>query len=233
MSGIQKGTGWRQRADKAGHTERSEPGSPPQLHTKKEQGRGGEPGADTLRRGPGGGALSEGGRQRPTDREHRAAKRAQAGRGESPKSRGRGREGKSPGGLEVAGHSPEPRGRQGRGRRTAADASRASGLNVPTGEAPAAAANRPEEGRRRVRGSEVRDEGRLRVRTTGRAPTAGKDGNAEGPRQLGPPPRRGAGAAGKGRDCASVTSRRRGGVFRTARARPRPTYLHASWSYQN
>lgn len=58
-------------------------------------------------------------------------------------------------GLKAAGHSPDPRGRQGRGRRTAADADRTSGLNVRTGEAPAAAANRPDEGRGRVRGSEV------------------------------------------------------------------------------
>lgn len=56
----------------------------------------------------------------------------------------------------------------------------------------------------------VGDQGRLRVRTTGSAPTAGKDGGAEGPRRP-VPARSRAGGAARGRDCACATSGRLGG----------------------
>ncbi|XP_046495803.1 RNA-binding motif protein, X chromosome-like [Equus quagga] len=120
----------------------------------------------------------------------------------------------------AAGHSPEPRGggAEGGGQPPTPPAGR---LDVRTGQAPAAAASRTEDRRGRVRGSEVAAEGPLRARTTGSAPTAGKDGSAEGPREPGPPPQTRAGAAAAGRDCANVTSRRRGRDFRTARAQSR------------
>lgn len=111
------------------------------------------------------------------------------GKGKTPKRVGGRREnGKARDGPKTtaARHSPEPQGRQGCGRPTTANAGRASGLDVRKSETPAPAASRPEEGTGRLRGSEVRAEGRLRVRTTGSAPTAGKDGKRRG--QGGPVP---------------------------------------------
>lgn len=48
--------------------------------------------------------------------------------------------------TSAASNSPEPRERQGWGRRRAADAPSASSLDVKAGEAPAAAANEPKTG---------------------------------------------------------------------------------------
>ena len=109
---------------------------------------------------------------------------------------GRGEKGKARDGPKTtaARHSPEPQERQGWGRRTAANAGRASSLDVRRNETPAPAASRPEEGAGRVRGSEVGAEGRLRVRTTGSAPTAGKDGKRRG--QGSPVPHGGDGCRG-------------------------------------
>lgn len=152
-------------------------------------------------------------------------KEGASGKGRVPKSWGRGDEGKSLGWTEDSGsrHSPEPRGRQDWGRRTAADAGRASSLKVRTGEAPVAAASQPEEGRERVRASEVGYQGQLQLKTTGSAPTAGKDGNAEGPRLPRPPAAERGWRGGQGPRLRKRDFPETRRDFRTARARPRLT----------
>lgn len=141
--------------------------------------------------------------------------------------RGAGGKGVTPGGVRETRDSWGPR-EGGGATLTGAQGLAGTAAGCPPGRrsrladkrSPSGSSHLPEEGRS-GRGPEQR----LRVRTTGNSPTAGKDGSAKGPRQPGPPH----GRLGLARQAGNRLRvrvphprRRRCLGRRSARARPRP-----------